>query len=343
MTVAPTTTTLSTVPRSEASASEPDPAIEVRGLRRTYGQGPDAYEAVRRVDLDVPAGSITALLGTNGAGKTSTLEVIEGLAPATEGRVRVLGLDPLTDRAAIRRRSGVLLQRSGFSGDLTVRETLQLWSGTLAAPRPVDDMVDLLALGPRADVRMAALSGGETRRVDLACTLMGGGELLVLDEPTTGLDPESRREIWRLVSAMHQDGATVLITTHYLEEAEAMAERLEIMHEGRIVRSGSPTEIAEGHPSTISFATVPGLPEDLPGIARVAHDEGRTTMETEALQRSLTELLAWAARERVDLDGLDARSPSLESVFLAIADGRDPAPDTDPDDTRPAHDAGALR
>ncbi len=324
----------------------PAPAVQVRGLRRAYGHGASAYEAVRGVDLDVPTGSITALLGTNGAGKTSTLEVLEGLAPATAGKVSVLGLDPVADRAAIRRRTGVLLQRSGFSGDLTVRETLRLWSSTLARSRPVDEMLALLSLERRADVRMLALSGGETRRVDLACTLMGSPELVILDEPTTGLDPESRREVWRLVSGLRDGGATVLITTHYLEEAETLADRLEIMHAGRIVRSGTPTEIAAGHPSTISFADVPGVPGDLWGVGRVVHEYGRVTLETDALQRSLADLLAWAAVHDIELYDLDASSPSLETVFLSIADGPDPA-----DDARaPADDApqalsreGALR
>ena len=300
-------------------------AVRVRGLRRTYGQGTSAYEAVRGLDLDVPLGSITALLGTNGAGKTSTLEVIEGLAPATGGEVGVLGLDPIADRGALRRRTGVLLQRSGFSGDLTVRETLRLWGATLTSPRPVDEMLALLALEDRAGVRMLALSGGETRRVDLACTLMGGPELVILDEPTTGLDPESRREVWRLVSGLRDGGATVLITTHYLEEAEALADRLEIMHAGRIVRSGTPHEIAAGYPSTISFADVPDLPEDLARVRRVVREHGRTTLETDALQTSLSDLLAWAAHNDAELGDLDARSPSLETVFLAIADGRPPA------------------
>ncbi len=172
---------------------------------------------------------------------------------------------------------------------------------------------------------MRALSGGETRRVDLACTLMGGHELVILDEPTTGLDPESRREVWRLVSDLRDDGATVLITTHYLEEAETLADRLEIMHAGRIVRSGTPTEIAAGYPSTISFASVPDLPGDLTGIRRIVREHARTTLETDALQDSLSDLLAWAANNDVALDDLDARSPSLEAVFLSIADGRDPA------------------
>jgi ABC-2 type transport system ATP-binding protein len=302
---------------------EHDVAVQVRGLRRVYGRGPDAFEAVAGVDLDVPTGSITALLGTNGAGKTSALEVIEGLAPATEGLVRVLGLDPIADRDRVRRRMGVLLQRSGFSGDLTVRETLELWAATLTAPRPVGDMLELLALEDRADVRMRALSGGETRRVDLACTLMGGHELVILDEPTTGLDPESRRDVWRVLLELRADGATILVTTHYLEEAETLADRLEIMHAGRIVRSGTPTEIAAGHPSTISFAERRDVPDDLAGVRHVEHDNGRTTLETDALQRSLGELLAWADADGIELEDLDARSPSLESVFLSIADARD--------------------
>ncbi len=153
---------------------------------------------------------------------------------------------------------------------------------------------------------------------------MGSPELVILDEPTTGLDPESRRDVWRLVSDLRDRGATVLITTHYLEEAEALAERLEIMHAGRIVRSGTPTEIAAGHPSTISFANVPDIPDDLAGIRRVVREHERTTLETDALQSSLSDLLAWAALNQVEFDDLDASSPSLESVFLSIADGGDP-------------------
>jgi ABC-2 type transport system ATP-binding protein len=336
-------TSFQTATRATTSTSAVEPpasAVRVRGLRRTYGKGASLYEAVRGVDLDVVTGSITALLGTNGAGKTSTLEVLEGLAPATAGQVSVLGLDPIADRAAIRRRTGVLLQRSGFSGDLSVRETLQMWSGTLSSPRPVDDMLALLSLEQRADVRMRALSGGETRRVDLACTLMGSPELVILDEPTTGLDPESRREVWRLVSALRDGGATVLITTHYLEEAEALADRLEIMHAGQIVRSGTPTEIAAGHPSTISFADVFEVPQDLAGVTRVTHEYGRATLETDALQRSLTELMAWAAPRHIQLHELNASSASLETVFLSIADGRDPAGNAH---TRNTESHGVLR
>lgn len=302
-----------------------DAAISVRALRRVYGSGATKYEAVSGLDLDVPLNSITALLGTNGAGKTSALEVIEGLASRTSGEISVLGLDPIKDRAALRRRTGVLLQRSGFPGDLTVRETLKLWSGTVTKPRPVAEMLALLSLEHRADVKMSALSGGETRRVDLACALMGSPELVILDEPTTGLDPESRRQVWNLLTDLRDNGSTVLITTHYLDEAESLADRLEIMHAGKIVRSGTPTEIATGHPSSISFASVPDVPSDLAGITDVAHTHTRTTLKTRGLQRSLTALMRWAEDESIELDDLDARSPSLESVFLAIADDNDRA------------------
>jgi ABC-2 type transport system ATP-binding protein len=327
--------------QSSSAADATVPAVRVEGLRRVYGQGASAYEAVRGIDLHVPTGSITALLGTNGAGKTSALEVIEGLAPKTAGEIEVLGLDPIADRAEVRRRTGVLLQRSGFSGDLTVRETLRMWRATLSSGRGVDEMLGMLSLEERADVRMLALSGGESRRVDLACTLMGDPELVILDEPTTGLDPESRRDVWRLLTDLRSDGATVLITTHYLEEAEALAEHLYLMHAGRIVRSGSPEEIAAGYPSTISFGDVSDVPDDLPGVRRVIHERGRTTLETEALQDSLSELLSWAGQRNLTLEGLSAHTPSLETVFLSIADDRDVQ--RSPSETVPTHTGGSHR
>ena len=279
------------------------------------------------VDLDVSAGTITALLGTNGAGKTSTLEVIEGLAAPSAGSVQVLGLDPVADRDQVRRHTGVLLQRSGFSGDLTVRETLRMWRATVTRPRSVDESLAMLRLDGRADVPVRGLSGGEQRRLDLACALMGHPDVVLLDEPTTGLDPESRRDVWQLLRGLRDGGATILLTTHYLEEAEALADRLEIMHAGRIVRSGTPAEIAAGHPSTISFATLRELPW-LPDLdaRRVIEERGTTTIETDDLQGVLTDLLARASRHGVRLEGLEARTASLESVFLDIADhGREGA------------------
>ncbi|MDQ1105167.1 ABC transporter ATP-binding protein [Nocardioides zeae] len=315
-------TTTEQIRTASAAGAGTGAAISVRGLRRTYGKGSAAFEAVRGVDLDVPTGTITALLGTNGAGKTSTLEVVEGLGRASGGTVEVLGLDPVADRAEVRRRTGVLLQTSGFSGDLTVAETARLWQSTLSTPRPVDEALAMLDLSARATVKVSALSGGERRRLDLACTLMGRPELVFLDEPTTGLDPESRREVWRLVRGLRAAGATVLLTTHYLEEAETLADRLEIMHGGRIVRSGTAGEIADGHPSTIAFDRLErALPHLAGGVVDPAsYGQPRTVVETVDLQATLTALLDWARDEKVRLEGLDARSASLEQVFLAIAD-----------------------
>ncbi|MDN5893514.1 MAG: ABC transporter ATP-binding protein [Nocardioides sp.] len=298
------------------------PAIEARGLRRSYGTGAAGFEAVRGVDLIVPRGTITALLGTNGAGKTSTMEVIEGLAPATAGEVRMLGMDPIKQRADVRRRTGVLLQASGFPGDLTVRETLEMWGATVSAARPVDEALEVLDLTHRAEVKMRSLSGGETRRVDLACTLTGDPDVVLLDEPTTGLDPESRREVWRLVEGLRERGATVLITTHYLDEAEALADRVEIMHGGRIVRSGTTAEIVSDHPSSIRFAHL-AADSVLPDLSAtsISRTGAHTVVETDDLQATLHELLGWAHQHCVRLDDLSADTASLEKVFLAIADG----------------------
>jgi ABC-2 type transport system ATP-binding protein len=299
------------------------PPIEVRGLRRTYGSGPDAYEAVRGVDLTVEAGSVVALLGTNGAGKTSALEVVEGLAPASGGVVRVLGLDPVADRAEVRRRTGVLLQSSGFAADLTVAETLRMWASTLTAPRPVEDALAEQDLTGRADVRVRSLSGGETRRLDLACTLLGDPEVVFLDEPTTGLDPESRRRVWDLVLQLRDRGRSVLLTTHYLEEAEALADRVAIMRAGELVREGTPAELGEQHPATVRFEgteVLHGLGE-LPGSTRVVTEHGTTTVETHDLQSTLTALLVHAAARDLRLAGLEARTATLEHVFLSVAEG----------------------
>jgi ABC-2 type transport system ATP-binding protein len=306
-----------------------DNTITVRGLRRTYGKGAGAFEAVRGVDLDIASGTIHALLGVNGAGKTSTLEVIEGLAPPSAGEVRVLGLDPVADRAVVRRRTGVLLQRSGFVADLTVTETLQMWAATVTGARSVPESLEMLDLADRAGTPMRALSGGEQRRVDLACTLMGRPDVVMLDEPTTGLDPESRREVWRLVRGLRDDGVTVLLTTHYLEEAESLADELSIMRAGEIVRSATPAEIVAGHPSEIAFSA-PGT--TLPDRAqwRVTHERDRTLLNVDDLQTELTALLRWAESYDVRLDRLTARTASLESVFLAIADEHAPPPPADP-------------
>ncbi|GGX91317.1 ABC transporter ATP-binding protein [Streptomyces fructofermentans] len=296
--------------------------IEVTDLRRVYG---GEFEAVRGVTFAVGRGEVFALLGTNGAGKTSTVELLEGLAPPAGGRVRVLGHDPYTERAALRPRIGVMLQEGGFSSELTVAETVRMWAGFTSGARPVDEALAMVGLAGRADVRIKQLSGGEKRRLDLTLALLGRPEVLFLDEPTTGLDAEGRKETWELVRGLRDTGTTVLLTTHYLEEAEGLADRLAILHAGRIAASGTPAEVTASQPSRISFELPDGyLPGDLPPLAPLGitgHDvEGRMLrLRTNELQRAATGLLVWAERSGVELRGLDVRQGSLEEAFLRIA------------------------
>ncbi len=300
------------------AASTATPAVEVVDLRRSYGD----FEAVRGISFEVQPGEVFALLGVNGAGKTSALEVLEGLAAPDGGTVRVLGADPIAERARVRPHLGVLLQASGLPGDLTVAETVRAWGGTLTSPRPVAEALAQVGLTPRADVRVRSLSGGERRRLDLALALLGRPRVLVLDEPTTGLDPESRRQVWRLVHGLVADGVAVLLTTHHLEEAEDLADRIAVLREGRIVLSGTQAEIAETQPATIRFTLDDGAPvPPVPAGAQVVSTGSDVEWHTRALQPVLTELLVWAATHGVVLRALHARAASLEQAFLAVADG----------------------
>jgi ABC-2 type transport system ATP-binding protein len=306
-------------------AAGADPAIVVTDLHRTYGAKGRRFEAVRGVDLTVRRGELFALLGTNGAGKTSALELIEGLARPSGGSVRVLGHDPYADARKVRPQLGMMLQESGFPAGLTVAEVMRMWAGTLTAARPIDEALDLVRLRDRRDVVVRSLSGGERRRLDLAVAVLGRPAVLFLDEPTTGLDPESRHAAWELIGDLLGAGTTVLLTTHYLEEAERLADRIAIMHAGRIVTSGTLAEIVAGQPAVVSFrldgAGAADLPE-LPGAwvrQEASSAEGsRVVIETDQLQATLHRLLGWAADGRT-LTDLDARSASLEQAFLAVA------------------------
>jgi ABC-2 type transport system ATP-binding protein len=289
-------------------------AIEVKDLTRRYAGG---FEAVRGVSFEVEKGEMFALLGTNGAGKTSTVEVVEGLTRPAEGTVRVLGHDPFLERKAVRPRVGVMLQEGGFPPDLTASEAAAMWAGTLSRPRPVAEALDMVSLGHRSAVRVKQLSGGERRRLDLALALLGQPEVLFLDEPTTGLDPESRRNTWQLIRTLLNEGTTVLLTTHYLEEAQELADRLAIMHRGRIVAHGTVSEVVDAYPARITFTPPTGT--SLPVVADF-DESGRATVRTNTLQETLHELLTWAHAHDVVLSGLDARSASLEEAFLAIAE-----------------------
>lgn len=309
---------------SPALPGPPRPAdvITARGLRRIYGRGDSAFEAVGGVDLQVYEGEVLALLGTNGAGKTSTLDLLEGLAAPSAGSVEVFGLDPLRHRDEVRPQLGIMLQSGGLPAELTVRETLEMWRGTCTAPATTDSVLAQVGLTERAAVRVGSLSGGEQRRVDMACALLGRPRLLFLDEPTTGLDPESRRRTWRLLTELKSTGVTMVLTTHYLDEAEALADRIVIMHQGRVARAGTLRDIVDGHPARIVFDH-PGLP--LPHLRDAQVDAAaRVTVTTHDLQGHLFAVLGWAREHGLRLGGLEARAASLESVFLDIAGGAGP-------------------
>ncbi|MFI6521675.1 ABC transporter ATP-binding protein [Spirillospora sp. NPDC050679] len=304
------------------------PAIQVADLRQRYGD----HEAVAGISFEVRTGELYALLGTNGAGKTTTLETLEGHRRAHSGTVRVLGHDPYAQRAAVRPRMGIMLQEGGFFGDLTVAETVEHWRGFTPAPRPAAEALGLVGLTEQAGVRTRQLSGGQKRRLDLALALLGRPAVLFLDEPTTGMDPEARHATWQVVRDLVADGTTVLLTTHYLEEAEQLADRLAIMHRGRVQVTGTVAEVLAGHGDRISFRVPDRVPvAELPVLAGaaadIAVDGGRAvaayTVPDAGLQASLYALLRWADEHALTLEGLQARSASLEDVFLRTAEGAD--------------------
>ncbi|MHC0432929.1 ABC transporter ATP-binding protein [Streptomyces sp. O3] len=301
--------------------------IEVTDLWRRYGRTePHCFDAVRGVELAVSEGQLFALLGTNGAGKTSTVELLEGLARPTRGTISLFGgLDPVRDRRRVRARTGVMLQHGGFPTDLTVSETVRMWASCTTDPRPAGEAVSLVGLAGRGDVAVKNLSGGEKRRLDLALATLGRPDLLFLDEPTTGMDPEGRHDTWQIIKRLRGEGTTILLTTHYLEEAEQLADRLAIMHAGRIATTGTVADIVAAHPSTLGFRLPPGLgPDDLPSAAELRAeagiaDDGRVELSTGDLQHTTTEVLTWARAKGVTLHGLNASSASLEEAFLRVA------------------------
>lgn len=297
-----------------------EPAIAATGLSRTYGKGTKAFTAVHDSTFHVFPGEVYGLLGTNGAGKTSTLELMEGLAEPTAGEVSIFGLDPIDDRQRLRPALGIMLQSGGLPSQLTVAETMRMWHGTCSTPRGVDEVLADVDLTHRKDVKVGALSGGEQRRLDLACALLGDPAVLFLDEPTTGLDPESRHNVWDLLHRLKQGGVTMILTTHYLEEAEYLADRIAIMHRGEIAVEGTVTELVAAVDSEITFrpdANYPQLPE-LPG-ASIVQRGPEITVVTSDLQRDTHRVLLWAAEHQLELHDFAARPASLESVFLDIA------------------------
>jgi ABC-2 type transport system ATP-binding protein len=289
-------------------------AIEVSGLRHMYGD----VVAVDGIDFTAAEGEVFALLGTNGAGKTTTLEIIEGFRSPNAGRVRVFGRDPHAERAALAPSIGVLLQESGLIAELTVAETLLLWQHVCSRSDSPATLLDRLALGHRADVAVERLSGGERRRLDVALAVWGRPRLLVLDEPSTGLDPDSRQRVWALVEDLASSGSTVLFTTHYLEEAEALADRVAIMHAGRVRVAGPLAEVLSSRPARLTAVLPAGFP-GLPTFSGRAVVAGLgLAVETFSLQDDLLTLLSWASSHGIRLDGLSATQATLKDVFLQL-------------------------
>lgn len=285
------------------------PVIDVTELTVTYG----AFEAVRDLSFHVNHGELYALLGTNGAGKTSTLEVVEGHRTAASGSVRVFGESP-GDRRAVRPRMGVMLQESGFSPDLTVRESVALIGFLSGRSDDVDRVLAVAGLTRKASTRVAQLSGGEKRRLDFATAVYGEPELVILDEPTTGLDIQSRDAVWAAVDRLRGEGSTIVLTTHYLEEAQQRADRIGLMHHGTLRREGTVAELTQTLPSVISFALPPGAPQP-PTVGAV---NGGFHIETFTLQDDLHRLLGWAHDSGVELQELQAGPTRLDDVFRTL-------------------------
>jgi ABC-2 type transport system ATP-binding protein len=296
-----------------------EPVIQVEGLRKSY----EDLEAVRGIDLRVEAGEVFAFLGPNGAGKTTTVEVLEGYRSRSDGTVRVLGADPASPSRAWRERIGIVLQECRLTPELTVAEAVSQYAGYYSAPRDVDETVALVGLADKRETRTSKLSGGQQRRLDVALALVGDPELLFLDEPTTGFDPSARRHAWDVIASLRELGKTVFLTTHYMDEAQALADRVAILAAGRIVAEGPPTEIGRAEDATtrISFRLPQGrgredLPEQLRDAARINGYE--VTLDTANPVSVLRELTGWATEEDVDLAGLEVRRPSLEDVYLRL-------------------------
>jgi ABC-2 type transport system ATP-binding protein len=302
-------------------------AIEIDGLRKSYGR----FEAVRGLSLEVAEGEIFAFLGPNGAGKTTTVEILEGFRSRDAGDVRVLGVDPAHGDRAWRSRIGIVLQEGTAQPELTVRETLTLWAAYYPRPRPIEETIALAGLEEKADDRVGRLSGGQRRRLDVGLSLIGDPDLVFLDEPTTGFDPVARRAAWKVIAGLRDLGKTVFLTTHYLDEAQELADRVAIIKAGVIVAEGAPAELAgPGAGETeIAFVAPAGIElRELPGgVAAVAGDDGRARLRTERPTRLLAELCGWAAERGLELERLEVTRPSLEDVYLELVEsGSDPEP-----------------
>lgn len=296
------------------------PAVSVRNLRKTY----DDVVAVDDLSLTIATGEVVALLGPNGAGKTTAVEILEGHRTRDAGEVSVLGYDPATGGREYRERIGIVLQDAGIEEQFTVRELVEMYRGLYPRRRNADEVIDLVGLSDKRTARVKTLSGGQQRRVDLALGLVGDPELLFLDEPTTGFDPAARRKAWTLVEDLRALGKTILLTTHYMDEAQHLADRVIVIAGGRLLTEGTPQELAARSTaeSVITFE-VPG-PLDaaaLPPLGQVAVEGTLARVRTSDPTRALERLTRWALDRGVELTGLELRRPSLEDVYLELIGG----------------------
>ncbi len=303
-------------------ASAAATAVSVRGLRKSYDGVTPALDGV---DLDVRRGEVLAILGPNGAGKTTLVEILEGHRTADAGDVDVLGHDPAQRERAFRARIGIVLQEDGIDQSLTVREVVDLYSAAYPHPRPAAEVLDLVGLGDRPDVRVAALSGGQRRRLDLALGIAGDPELVFLDEPTTGFDPSARRQSWELISALRDLGKTILLTTHYMEEAQHLADRVVVIAHGRVIAEGTPETLGAGvaEATLVSFRVPYGVDGDalpLPADVEVERRDRLVSFRTRTPTRDIAPLVQWAADAAIELEALTVTRPSLEDVYLQLTE-----------------------
>ena len=300
-------------------------AVRVRDLVKTY-PGRPPVEAVRGVDLDVPAGECFGLLGPNGAGKTTTLEILEGLQPATSGAVEILGRTWAADAQGIRERVGISLQETRLTDKLTVRETVTLFRSFYPRGLTPDAAIALVSLGEKARAFVDKLSGGQRQRLAVACALVGDPELLFLDEPTTGLDPQSRRQLWEVVNAYKSSGRTVFLTTHYMDEAERLCDRVAVIDQGKVIALGTPAELIThtGGEHVIDFALAaggtldPAALERLPTVRTVRESAGGYTLTAGTPREALPALLELVRARNLTLAGLTTRTGTLEDVFVTL-------------------------
>ena len=308
-------------PAIPSGIADADAVIRVRDLQKRYGE----VQAVAGIDFEVGRGEVFGLLGPNGAGKSTTIEILEGLRTQDAGEATVLGLDVRSQASALKERIGVQLQTAALYPRLTVREVLELFASFYASSVPPDQLIEALDLGERRNAQTRQLSGGQRQRLSVALALVNDPELVFLDEPTTGMDPAARRSLWELVRGLRAKGRTVLLTTHYMEEAEELCDRLAIMDHGKILEIGTVDQLVSRRftERTVQYERLPGIDDAtlaaFPGVTQVAHeDDEATLLYTRDVAGTIGALLGAAEALGVEPRGLGIRSPSLEDVFLAL-------------------------